>query len=186
MNEVSRMEAEKILNRKVKNENLKKHMFAVASIMEKIAIELEEDPEKWYKTGLLHDVDYDETEEDPEKHGLVSAEILEGELPEESLKAIKAHNHQNTGVKPKNKLDKALISSDAVSGLIVATALVMPNKKMKEVRVKSIKKKFKDSSFAKNIDRERIDKCEEIGIDRKRFFELSLDALNEINEKLEL
>lgn len=186
MNGISHEEALKMVEENVENENLKKHMYAVASIMKKIAQEIEEDPEEWYKVGLLHDVDYGKTEDKPEKHGLISAQMLKDKLPEKSLKAIKSHNHENTDVKPSSKLDYALIAADAVSGLVVATALVMPNSKIEEVRVKSVLKKFDDSSFAKNIDRERIMKCEELGMNKEEFIELSLNALKGINEKLGL
>lgn len=183
---ISIEEAEEMVKEKVSNENLRKHMYAVSAIMKELAKHFEEDEKKWEVVGLLHDIDYDQTKDNPEKHGLLSAEMLEKHVPTPSLDAIKAHNHEHTGVKPEDRISKSLIAADAVSGLIVTTALVMPNRKMSEVRVKSVLKKFNDSSFAKNIDRDRIMYCEEVGLDKKEFIEISLNALNGISDKLGL
>ncbi len=182
----TREKALEMVKEEVETENLRKHMKAVAKIMEKLAGKLDEDPEKWYRVGLLHDIDYDHTKKEPEKHALKSAEMLEEKLPKDELKAIKSHNHQHTDIDPESKIDKALIASDAVSGLIIATALVMPNKKIEEARKESVLKKFDDSSFAKNIDRERIMRCEEIGLEKEEFIELSLKSLKEIDQELGL
>lgn len=183
---LTREKALEMVKNNVNNKNLRKHMYAVSAIMEKLARELDKDEERWGIVGLVHDVDYEKTKDNPEKHALISAEMLEGKLPEDCLRAIRAHNFKRTGIEPENKMDNALIASDAISGLIVATALVMPNKKIKEARVESVEKKFDDSSFAKSIDREKILFCERLGISRQEFIELSLNALKEINEKLGL
>ena len=83
-------------------------------------------------------------------------------------------------------MEKALIASDAVSGLIIACALVMPSKKLEEVKVKTVKKKFKQKDFARNVSRERILFCEQIGIPREKFFELALNALKGVSDELGL
>ncbi|MCJ7450642.1 MAG: HDIG domain-containing protein [Candidatus Nanohaloarchaeota archaeon QJJ-9] len=183
---IPKEEAEDLVKEKVDNENLRNHMYAVSSIMEKLGEELGKNPEKWARIGLLHDVDYEETKDNPKEHALRSAEILEDKLSNEALKAIKSHNHKHTGVEPENDVDNALIAADAISGLIVATALVMPNKTLEEVRAESVQKKFDDSSFAKNIDRDRIMYCKEVGLDREEFIELTLEAMKGIDEKLGL
>ncbi len=167
----------------IKNDNLKKHMKAVAVIMEKLAEKLGKDKEIWKLVGLLHDIDYEKV--DMNEHGLLSAKLLENYLPEEAINAIRAHN-ELTGYKAKNDIDFALRASDAISGLIVASALVMPNKKLKEVRVETLKNKFKDKSFARRVDRNRIKECEKIGLSLEEFFELSLKAMKEIDEELGL
>ncbi|KAA0000758.1 MAG: HDIG domain-containing protein [Thermoplasmata archaeon] len=176
-------EAIKLIEEKVKNENLKKHMIAVSAIMEKLAEKLGENKEIWRAVGLLHDIDYEVAS--MEEHGKISAEMLEGMLPEEALHAIKSHN-ERTGFKAMNKLDFALIASDAISGLIVASALVMPNKKLEEVKIKTLKNKFKDKSFARKIDRNRIMECEKIGLSLDEFLSISLEAMKEIAEKIGL
>ncbi len=183
---LSREEALDMIEENIDTENLKNHMLAVAQIMKRLAEELDKDEEKWEILGLVHDMDYEQTKEKPEKHALKSAEMMEGKVPEDVLRAIKAHNHQHTGVEPENDMEYAIHAADAVSGLIVATALVMPNSKLEEARPESVEKKFDDSSFAKNIDRDRILYCEELGVERDEFLELSFDALKEIDEKLGL
>lgn len=175
-----------LVREKVSEKNLRKHMYAVSAIMKGLAEKLGEDPVKWERVGLLHDLDYDETKDDPKEHGLRSAELLSEKLPEEDLLAIKAHNHEYTGVAPSSKMSNALIASDAVSGLVITTALVMPNRKLEEVRVNSVLKKFNDSSFAKNIDRERIEYCEKLGLDKEEFIRVALNSLVEISEELGL
>lgn len=179
-------DALKIVDENIHNKNLKKHMIAVAGIMKALAEKLGEDAEKWEIAGLLHDIDYEKTEGSLERHGLVSAEMLKGKIPEDSIHAIKAHNFERTKVEPETKMDNALIAADAVSGLIVATALVMPSKKLEEVKEKSVEKKFGDNSFARNIDRKRILFCEKIGLTKKEFLDLSLKALQGISRELGL
>ncbi len=183
---IKEAEAREMVKKNVTTENLRKHMYAVSSIMEKLAEEFGEDLERWKLVGLLHDVDYDETKDEPEKHAIRSAEMLEGELPEDCLRAIKAHNSLHTDIEPESKMAKSLIAADAVSGLIVATALVMPSSKLEEVRVESVLKKIDDSSFAKSIDRDRIRYCEKIGMETEEFVELSLGAVQDISERLGL
>jgi len=173
------------LDENISNQNLKKHMVAVSAIMQGLARRLGEDEETWELTGLLHDIDYEKVDGNMDRHGLVSAEMLEGKLPENCLRAIKAHN-ERTGVNAENMLDKALIAADAVSGLIVAAALVMPNRRLSEVKVSTLKKKSKDKSFARNVERNRINICEEIGLDFEEFLEIALESLQGISDQLGL
>jgi len=167
------------------NENLKKHMIAVSVIMKGFARKFGENEETWMLTGLLHDIDYERVGGDMGKHGLVSAEMLENRLPSNCLHAIKAHN-DGIGVKAKSLLDKSLIAADAVSGLIVAAALVMPNKKLSEVKVSTLKKKFNDKSFARNVDRNRVKVHEEIGLGFEEFLEIALKSLQGVSAQLGL
>ena len=175
-----------LVDKKFENKNLKKHVYAVSAIMRQIAEVKDKDTELWEITGLLHDIDFEETKNMPEKHAIRSSEILEGQLPIEALHAILAHNHTYTGIVPEKDIDYALISADAISGLVVATALVMPNKKLSDVKEKSILKKFADNAFAKNIDRDRILYCKSLGMSKEEFIEISLMALQKIHEKLGL
>lgn len=179
---ISEEEALSLVNN-VENKNLQKHMIAVGAIMAKMAEFFNENKKIWMMTGLLHDVDYGKA--DMQKHGLMSAEMLEGKLPEEALHAIKAHN-ERTGIKAESLLDKALIASDAVSGLIVATALVMPEKKLSQVKVSSLITKFKDKSFAKGVERGKILICEELGLRLEEFLSIALEGMTEVKEKLGL
>ncbi|MFQ5710662.1 MAG: HD domain-containing protein [Candidatus Geothermarchaeales archaeon] len=182
---ISRGEALKLLDENVSDPNIKKHMIAVSSIMRDLAHRFNQDEEPWMLTGLLHDIDYERVGRDLDRHGSLSAEMLQGKLTEACLHAIRAHNRK-TGVEAENLLDKALIAADAVSGLIVASALVMPSKRLHEVRVKTLKKKFKDKSFARNVDRGKIMICEGIDLSLEEFFDIALKSLQRISEELNL
>lgn len=182
---MNRDEMIQLLHKHLHNDKLIKHVYAVEAIMKKLAERLGEDRETWGMVGLLHDLDYEYTMNDMKNHGLKSAELLKNILPEEALEAIRAHN-ELTGYVSTSKLTKALKAADQVSGLIVATALVMPNKSLSEVRIKSIKKKFKQKDFARGVSREKIRLIEELGLSLDEFFELSLKALQEIKDKLGL
>ena len=183
---LSREDALKLLRENVRNEKMILHMIAVGAIMRELARYFGEDEDLWELVGLLHDIDYERTKDNPSKHGLVAEEILGSLVSDDVLRAIKSHNYENTGVEPRTRMEKALIASDAVSGLIIACALVMPSKKLEEVKVKTVKKKFKQKDFARNVSRERILFCEQIGIPREKFFELALNALKGVSDKLGL
>jgi putative nucleotidyltransferase with HDIG domain len=183
---LAREEALNLVKKHISKKNILYHMLAVEAIMRSLARHFGEDEEKWGLVGLVHDVDYEKTETTPEKHSLIAEQILKEALPEELLRAVKAHNFKHTGVKPESRMEKALIASDAISGLLVACALVMPSKKLAEVKVETVAKKFKDKDFARGAERERILICEEIGIPREKFFEISLNGLKEIAAEIGL
>ncbi len=183
---LSRDEALKLVQENVSNKKIVLHMVAVSAIMKALAKHFGEDEEKWEITGILHDIDYEKTKNNPKRHGLEAENILRGKVSEDVLRAIKAHNFENTGVEPETRMEKALIAADAVSGLIIASALVMPHKKLEEVRVETLEKKFKQKDFARNVRRERITLCEEIGLSKEEFFQIALNALKEISEELGL
>lgn len=182
---ISREEALELIRRHVGSDKLVKHMLAVEAIMRALARRLGGDEELWGLTGLLHDLDYEIVGKDMSKHGLVSAEMLKDILPEEALNAIRAHN-EHTGFKDDTPLAKALRAADQVSGLIIATALVMPNKKLAEVKVKSLLKKFKQKDFARNVKREKILLCRDLGLELEEFLEIALKALQGISDNLGL
>ncbi len=172
-------------NFRVSDENLRKHMVAVSAIMKGLARRLGGDEGAWALTGLLHDVDYERLGGDMDQHGLVSAEMLEGVLPEECLHAIRAHNPM-TGAEATSLLDRALLCADAVSGLIVAAALVMPGRRLSEVKVGTLKRRMKDRSFARGVSRDRIRACSEIGLSLEEFLEIALEAMKEVHGQLGL
>jgi len=185
---ISIEQARELVEGEIENDALRKHMLAVSKIMRALADNMgisDAEKEKWTLVGLLHDLDYERTKDNHEKHGIVSAEMIKEELPDDCLQAIKAHNKQ-TGFEPNSKMAKALVAADAVSGLIPPTALMMPTRKLSEVTVNSLKKKFKDKSFARSVSRESIIVCEELGFERKEFFKLGLEALQAISDELGL
>jgi len=183
---VTRQEALDLVNKNVKKTNIVYHMLAVEAIMRSLARYFSEDEDKWGLIGLLHDIDYEKTETTPEKHSLLAEQILKGIVSDEIIKSIKTHNHKYTRVMPETQMEKALIASDAISGLLVACALVMPSKKLTEVKVETVAKKFKDRDFARGAERERILTCEEIGISKEKFLEIALSGLKSVAPKIGL
>jgi uncharacterized protein len=183
---LTRNEAHGLLMKNLRTENLIKHSLAVEAILQEMAKTLGEDTELWGLTGLLHDLDYDFTKNDPERHSLMTIKVLDDLLPSEALDAIKAHNYQYTAQIPQTYLDKSLIAADAVSGLVIAAALVMPSKKLADVTPKTLLAKFKDKSFAAGCNRKRIELCEDMDLTLQMFLELSLNALKKISDELGL
>jgi putative nucleotidyltransferase with HDIG domain len=168
----------KLVREKVQDPELVKHMQAVAAIMEGLAGHFGEDAERWYLAGLLHDIDYEETKDDPGRHSIVGAEMLAAlGLDGEIVYAVRAHGlHQET-IPRRSRMDKALCATDGLSGLIIAAAYVMPSRTLAEVQVRTIKKKFKDKAFARGANREEIRMCEEIGLPLEEFFGIALEAM---------
>jgi putative nucleotidyltransferase with HDIG domain len=176
----------KVVKGNLKSNNLVFHSLAVEAVMIGLAEKLGQDEKIWGLAGLLHDVDYEITADDPSKHGLISEEILaEYNLDQEIIHAIKSHNEM-TGVPLKSTLDKALYAADPITGLLTACALVKPSKKLMEVEPKSVKKKFKDKAFARGANRAQIDCCVNIGIERGEFIEISLNSMKKIADELGL
>lgn len=182
---ISREEAINIIERYVRDDKLKKHMIAVEAIMKEVAKNINEDEEIYGIVGLLHDIDFEETKEKIELHGIRGCEILKGLLPENLLNAIKVHA-SSRAEEAKNNLEYALIASDAISGLIIACALIKPSKKIGDINVEFVAKKFKQKDFARNCDRERILFCKKLGLSEEKFFEISLNALKKISNELGL
>jgi len=182
---MNREQAISLIKENVTKTNLFKHMIAVEAIMKGAAECLEENKEKWALLGLIHDIDFEKAPE-PERHCTVAPEILQGKVDEEIIRAIKSHNCENTNVQPESKMEKALIAADAISGLIIAAALIIPSKKLADVKPESIGKRFKEKDFARNCNRNLILYCEQIEIPREKFFEISLKALQSISDELGL
>ncbi len=176
-----------LLDEHIQNENLKKHLFAVEALMRALARKFNQDEEIWGLAGLVHDLDWEETKETPEEHSLIAAAVLEKEgFPKEVIQAVKVHNHIH-GFEPESLLEKALYSTEEITGLIVACALVQPSKKLKDVTVDSVLKKFKEKSFAAGVDRNIILKSEEyLKLGLNELIQLALDAMISINEVLGL
>lgn len=179
-------EAFDLVRKNVSKKNVIYHMLAVEAIMRGTAKYFGEDEEVWGLVGLLHDVDYEKTEAVPEKHSLLAEEILKGKIPDELIRAIRTHNSRYSGIAPETRMEKALIACDAVSGLLVACALVMPSKKLVDVKAESVARKFKDKDFARGAERDRIVICEEIGIPKEKFLEIALNGLKTVASQIGL
>ena len=187
---MTREEGYSLVQNLIENENLRRHMYAVEAIMRSLAAHFGESVEDWGLAGLIHDADYELTKDDPAKHTIVLKEKIDEaglEISEEVMHAVYAHNHTRTGVEPASLFDWALICADDVSGLITACALVQPEKKLATVKLKSVKKKFKNPSFAAGVDREGIKLCEEkLDMALDEFLQLALEALQGSAETLGL
>lgn len=164
----------------VDNRNLIKHMLATEAVMRTLAARLGEDEEKWALTGLLHDIDVELTEGDMSVHGKLGADLAaELGASDDMTMAIMAHN-EKLGFPRNSKLDKALYCADPVTGLITAAALVRPDKKLANVEAKSVRKRFKEKSFAAGASREQMDSSSELGLELDEFLSLSLEAMKSV------
>ena len=170
----------------LKDEKIIKHSLAVEAIMLALARRFHEDETLWSLVGLLHDLDYEYTKDNPETHTNVTAELLDGIFPKDGVNAIQSHNYIYTEILPTSTLDKTLLAADAVSGLIIATALVLPSKKIADVKMTTLLNKFNDKSFARGCNRDRIKTCVDCNISLDDFLQLSLDAMRTIADALGL
>lgn len=183
---MKREEALSLVKKEVKSKNLIKHMLAVEAVMRRLAGELGQDEELWALAGLLHDLDYDKTVDQPEQHGLLGAQMLEEKgLPAELIQAVKAHNEM-LGVERQTLLDRALFAADPVTGLLVAAALIHPQKKLAAIDLDFVLNRFKEKSFARGADRGQIESCREIDLTLEQFITLSLEAMQSIAADLGL
>ncbi|UCF28812.1 MAG: HDIG domain-containing protein [Chloroflexota bacterium] len=162
---MNRENALAIVEQYVSNENLIRHMLAVEAAMRFYANKYDQDAELWGNTGLLHDFDW-EIHPTLEEHPQAGAPILrENGVPEEIIRAILSHA-DHTGVPRESLMEKALMACDEITGLITAVALVRPSRSLDDLKVKSVKKKWKDRSFAAGADREEIARAvEDFGVD---------------------
>ena len=156
-NKPSREEAFSLLKKYNKNDGLIKHALAVEAVMRYFARKLGRDEEKWGVIGLVHDLDY---EQFPEQHCHKTEEILAAEnWPDEYIRAVMSHGWGIcTDVEPRSELEKVLYTVDELTGLVVTTALVRPSKSVMDMKAKSVKKKWKEKSFAAGVNREVIEK----------------------------
>lgn len=184
---MDREEAVNLVREHVKGEFLFKHMIATEAIMRAAAKNLSEDALVWGLCGLLHDVDFEETKDDCVRHGVVAQEILKGEdVPSEVLRAILSHNYMNPDAPERGaKMEHILVAADAMTGLIIACAMVK-GKKLANVGDNTVRKAFKKKGFAAGSKREMIMECEEAGIEYDKFVEISVAAMKDIAEELGL
>lgn len=179
---LTRDEAIDLLNRENPEPGIFNHSLASEAVLRALALHLNQPDdvvELWAMTGLLHDVDYPRTKENPARHGLDAADMLGDKLPEEGIYAIKAHNSEYTGVPPKSQFDYALRCGETVTGLVTAAALVRPTG-IEGMEAKSLKKKMKDKAFAASVSREIIKECEQLGLELTDFLNLAIKAMSEM------
>jgi len=183
---MDREEAIESIEANVENRNLIKHMLVTEAIMRALARKLGEDEEEWGLAGLIHDIDVELTEGDMTNHSKLGADLArEMGASEAVVHAVLCHNEVH-GVPCETKLDKALFCTDPLTGLITAAALVRPDRKLAGVEAKSVRKRFKEKSFAAGARREQIASCSEIGLELDEFIKLGLEAMKGIATELEL
>ncbi|MHC5034191.1 MAG: HD domain-containing protein [Planctomycetota bacterium] len=182
----SRDEAQAVLDEWTRNENLKKHAYAVEAAMRAYAEQLGEDADKWGIVGLLHDFDYEKFP-DAANHPFRGAEHLrEQGWPAELVEGVLAHA-EYSGTERDTPLKRAIFAVDELTGLIVAVALVRPSKQLADVTVKSIMKKWNDKRFAAGVDRALIEQgAEEMGVPLEQHVETVLQAMQASADKLGL
>ena len=184
---MTRTQALNLLKENIKNEKMISHCLASEAVMRGLARHLGRDEEKWGLAGLLHDIDSEITHADPKTHALKAEEILAPyDLDPEIIDAIRMHNEEATGQERTTEFQHALAAGETVTGLIIATTLVYPDKKLASVKPKSIKKRMKEKAFAASVNRDTIRECEQIGMPLDDFINISLKAMQDIHEDLGL
>jgi len=184
---MTREQALELVNQKIKNQNLVKHVLAVEAVMRQLAEHFGENRDKWGLAGLLHDIDYEQTKDKPDEHSrLGSQQLKELGVDEEICLAVLKHNAAH-GLAPATKIEKALFVSDPITGLIVAAALVMPSKKIADLTEENILNRFKEKGFARGANRDIIKQCESLlGLPLEEFVGISLRAMQSISNGLGL
>ncbi|ADL69697.1 metal dependent phosphohydrolase [Thermoanaerobacterium thermosaccharolyticum DSM 571] len=183
---INRDEAYALLKEYNKSESLITHALAVEAVMRHFAELFGEDKEKWGIIGLLHDLDY---EMYPNEHCKKVREILEERgWPEEYIHAIESHGWKLcSDVEPVHKMEKVLYTIDELTGLITATALMRPSKSILDLEVKSVKKKWKQKSFAAGVNRDVISEgAELLGMDLDKVIEETIIGMRNVADEIGL
>jgi len=169
----------------IQDKNMRKHMLATEAIMRALAKRFGEDEHEWGLTGLLHDIDVELVEDEPDSHSKLGADIARELGANEAMAhAILCHNEAH-GISRETKLDKALFCADPLSGLITAAALVRPDK-LSGLSTRSVIKRFHEKRFAAGVNREQVAKCQGIGLELEEFVVLGIEAMKGIAPELEL
>jgi putative nucleotidyltransferase with HDIG domain len=151
-----------------------RHLVSVEGVMRRLAQHFEEDEDRWALAGLFHDLDQDVTADDIERHAFLAASWLrEHDVDASVVNAVLAHAHEEYRT---DRMSQAVVAADAVAGLLVAAALVRPEKAI-GMKVSSVKKKLKESSFAPGVNRDEIHACSELGLDLDTFIGLGIEGL---------
>ncbi len=184
---INREEAFQLVHQHIKSPNMLNHCLAAEAVMRALADHVGEDSEKWGLAGLLHDLDA-ETHTDLEVHTCETVRILtERGVDADIVNAIRLHNEQaHPGEHRTTQFQHLLAAGETITGLIVATALVYPDKKLGSVKPKSVRKRIKEKAFAAGANRDIIRECEDGGIPLADFCDLSLLAMQGIADELGL
>lgn len=183
---MQRQEALTLMEENIKQKNLRKHCLAVEAVMAELADYFDKDEQNWRLAGLLHDIDYEETADQPQKHSQIGADMLaEMGLDKKIVAAVRAHNDRHQ-LPRETMMAKALYAADPLTGLIVASALIHPGDDLKDMDTAFVLKRYDDSSFAAGADRDVIASCEELDLELEEFIKFSLSAMTGIADELGL
>ncbi len=184
---ITREQAWALLNEHVKTPNMLKHCLASEAVLRALAERLGEDGEKWALAGLLHDLDVEMTCDDMSRHTHETVRMLrEKGIDEEIIEAIRLHNEMAHPDRRSTAFHHALAAGETMTGLIIATALVYPDKKLASVKPKSVRKRIKEKAFAAGANRDIIMECEKAGIPIAEFCDICLEAMQSIADDLGL
>lgn len=179
------LEAARALAReRVEKETTYRHLVSVEGVMRRLGRHFGEDEHRWALTGLFHDLDQDQTADDAERHAYLAAEWLrEAGAPEDVVNGVLAHAHEQYQT---DRMSKAIVAADAVAGLLVAAALVRPDRSA-GMKVSSVRKKLKDRAFAPGVNREEIALAEpNLGLGLEEFLGLGIEGLQEVGPEIGL
>ncbi len=184
--DLTRDEALCVVKANVRNGNLVKHMIACGACMKALASRFGEDEAKWELAGLLHDIDYDSAGSDSSRHSLEGAEVLDGMgVDPDVVYAVKVHNDYH-GLPRKAPMDRALYAVDPLTGLIVASALIHPSRKLAAIDTDFVINRYREKGFAKGARRDQIACCDELGMDLREFIGVCLGAMCDCADELGL
>jgi putative nucleotidyltransferase with HDIG domain len=169
---------------KTEKETTLRHLISVEGVMRALARRMDGDEDLWALTGLFHDLDQDQTADDADRHAYLAAEWLrEAGVDERVVKGVLAHAHEEYRKEP---MDKAIVHADAVAGLLVASALVRPEKAT-GMKVSSVRKKLKEKAFAPGVNREEISSVEDsIGMPVEALIEAGIEGLQTVAPEIGL
>lgn len=181
---MNREEAREFVRQKAEKETTVRHLVSVEGVMRRLARHFGEDEETWGLVGLFHDLDQDETHDDPNRHAYVAADWLrQAGVDDRIVTGVLAHAHEEYRT---DRLTRAVVHADAVAGLLVAAALVRPERAV-GMKVSSVKKKLKEKAFAPGVNREEILEVEErLGLPLDDFISLGIEGLQEVAAEIEL
>lgn len=190
---LNKIQADQLIDKYITAPVTKYHLLESEAIMRALARHLGENEEEWGIIGLLHDIDWDLTKANPKEHLTKVPDILkQAGASDELIEAVVSHGYGQPACgapqdkQRQTKLEHALAAAETLTGLVVASALVQPDKKLASVSLPSLLKKIKSKGFAANCNREIIMECEQIGLNLKQFLDIGLKALQSIADKIGL
>lgn len=181
---MDRNEALQLVKHYLKNKNLVKHSLAVEACMRALAERLDQDVDQWGLAGILHDLDYEITEKSPDLHATETVKILEQRgIDKPIIRAIQAHAGR---IECESAMEWSIFAIDPLTGLIIAATLMHPSKKLEEIDLGFVKRRYKEKSFARGAKREDIEQIHNVGLELDEFIGICIGAMQKISGELGL